>query len=197
MKKLIMFAMLFGLLSLSGIAQADPINVALTGVATQSSTWSGWPAENANDGNTNGDPYNFNRALAHTWTPNLGWWQVDLLSPYVIDHIVIWNRTEYDGLPAYEELQSRLSNFKVSVIDSNGEVVWSEIVFPPDYPNPSMDFYLPNIEGQIVKIERLSQDYLWLAEVQVYHPVPEPATMFLLGFGLIGLAGYGRRKFKK
>lgn len=35
------------------------------------------------------------------------------------------------------------------------------------------------------------------AESNHNNPVPEPATMLLLGSGLIGLAGFGRKKFKK
>lgn len=195
------------MLGLNTVVQADPINLALTGSATQSSTYGPFSpplgAANAIDGNTEGNLYLFPGSVTHTNFEYQPWWQVDLLGMFDLDQIVLWNRTvntTTDGL----DIGYRLSNFNVSVLDDLSNTVWTSDFFTGGgYPNPTLIIDLPeNTIGKIVKVQLNGSEYLSLAEVQVFgadgnsSPVPEPATMLLLGSGLLGLAGM-RRKFKK
>lgn len=103
-------------------------NIALSGQASQSSTALGAKASLAIDGNTDG---NFNaRSTAHTDKSESPWWELDMLEEREVDRIVIWNRTD-------NNLQSRLKDFTVTILDEDRKVAWQRQVAQP--PNPSVE----------------------------------------------------------
>ena len=107
-------------------------NLALAGVAFQSSTAFEGPARLAIDGNTDGD-FEKAKSTTHTEGSENPWWEVDLKSSQPIDQIVVWNRTDND-------LQSRLADFRIAALDENRQPVWEKKVKSP--PNPSAVFDL-------------------------------------------------------
>lgn len=140
------------------VNRPDGSNLALQGVATQSSTAYNGPPELAIDGNTDGN-YG-NGSVTHTNHDDpIKWWKVDLGENKIIEEIIIFNRTG----GSYSE---RLNDFTVEIIDSENAVVFSKFISNP--PNPSVTIDAGVVEGRTVKISKISELGLSLAEVEVH-----------------------------
>ena len=138
-------------------------NLALDGMAEQSSTWSadveGSAAENAIDGNTSGEwTGGQGNTLSHTEFEDGAWWQVNLAQTSNVEGIVVWNRTTNHS--------QRMKDFAVVAYDQNGdEIERREFDMAPD-PSTAITFDTP-VKVKTVRVELLREDYLHLAEVQV------------------------------
>ncbi len=109
-------------------------NVARRGEAKQLSTAFDGPAKLALDGKTDGR-YAEAKSTTHTDLADDPWWEVDLKLSGPVDRVAVWNRT--DG-----GLHTRLSDFRIVLLDESRKPVWTQQVATP--PNPSVDLATSN-----------------------------------------------------
>ncbi|MBT4012520.1 MAG: DUF1553 domain-containing protein [Planctomycetaceae bacterium] len=93
-------------------------NIALQGVAKQSSTGFGGEVKRANDGNTDGR-YDAG-SVTHTEIEDNPWIEIELKEAMAIDSISIWNRTD-------NNVQKRLDGFEISILDAQRDLVWKKV----------------------------------------------------------------------
>jgi len=107
---------------------SNGLNVALQGVAKQSSIGSGGEVKRANDGNTDGN-YDAG-SVSHTATEDNPWIEIELAAAVTIDSISVWNRTD-------NNLQKRLDGFQLSILDEQRDLVWKKTFAKA--PNKNVD----------------------------------------------------------
>jgi hypothetical protein len=149
-------------------------NLALGGTATHTATDFGGAPERAIDGNTNG-AFGGN-SVTHTTNTAGTFFEVALAATSTIESIVLWNRTDCCA--------HRLANIKVSVLDDARAPVYEEDFFTdgsfPDTTVSGFSIDVGNVEGRIVRIERLGPDsdgnnFLSFAEIQIFGNGPPVA----------------------
>lgn len=132
-------------------------NLALTGVASQSSTGYEGVAGRAIDGNYDG-AWSVS-SVTHTNTEEYPWWQVELTSESIIKSVNIYGRTD-------SCCKARLSDYTLFVYNEQGEETFSKQF--TSYPNPLETVVLENVVAKRVKIVlNGSSVALSLAEVEV------------------------------
>jgi Tfp pilus assembly protein PilV len=158
------------------------VNVALTGIASQISTYPGYAdgPEKANDNNTNGNFYAGSVSLTNLATEP--WWQINLGAPTYIDSVKLYNRTDGGG-GRENGFWTLVSKNAFNAADLNGAKN-ANGVFSAQAPYVDQATYTVPVKvtGQYVRLQSPQTEYFNLAEVQITgcpvpkaSPVPSPS----------------------
>ena len=141
-------------------------NLALQGIASQSSNYIDNIASRATDGNTNGQ---FNDdSVTHTNADANSWWELDLEQVAYVESIRLWNRTDC--------CSDRLSNFYVFASEQpfTSQNLQETLVQPgvrvihhAGQAQASSDFDIGQ-EARYIRVQLNNTNFLQLAEVQVF-----------------------------
>ena len=182
-------------------AKAYAVNLAAGMPVTVNEFTPGFPGfPNATDGNLN----NWWQAEDHGTTVSPNWLYVDLGAIFNINRIKLVGGYNGIGSGTYG-----YKNFFQVAISTNGST-WTDLysgILTDDAVGRFDDRTFSPLSAQYVRYAEVGGDYIhhptlgypgvnWsnLAEMKVYDTViPEPATLSLLGLGLLGIFGFKRR----
>jgi hypothetical protein len=147
------------------------VNLALAGIANQSTVDFAGSPERGNDGNTDG--VYTNGSVFHTGSEASPWWEVDLGASRTITSVMLWNRTgccadRSGSLRVYVSATPFATN-DTNVLDA---LAATNVRFLPGPIATNYTLTFPGgLSGRYVRVQRADtgvSDFFHLAEVQVF-----------------------------